>query len=136
MYFWTCQTEEVLAMVEWMRRYNQTAGNRPLLSFTSFDMQTYTVALEKFRRLHKKDCAFGRGNSRIGIRQAAGDRKAWAAQRPSLHGRHGAGHERCEVARIPERQADSVFFARRFSRNAASRTDRGSGITDPRPRHR
>ncbi|MGH7556138.1 MAG: erythromycin esterase family protein [Longimicrobiales bacterium] len=45
MYFWTWQTEEVLAMVEWMRAYNKDAGKRPKLSFTSFDMQTYKVAL-------------------------------------------------------------------------------------------
>jgi erythromycin esterase len=54
MYFWTWQTEEVLAMVEWMRAYNQAAGSRPLVSFTSFDMQTYTVALERVSDYIKK----------------------------------------------------------------------------------
>lgn len=47
MYFWTWDTEEVLAMVEWMRTYNQSAladGRRPV-QFTGFDMQTDTVAL-------------------------------------------------------------------------------------------
>ena len=39
-------TEEVLAMIEWMRAYNQAAG-RPLLTFTSFDMQTPTVAAQR-----------------------------------------------------------------------------------------
>ena len=47
MYFWTWQTEEVLAMVEWMRTYNQAPGKHAILSFTSFDMQTYTVASQK-----------------------------------------------------------------------------------------
>jgi erythromycin esterase len=35
--FWTWTTEEVLAMVEWMRGYNRLHG--PVLSFRGFDMQ-------------------------------------------------------------------------------------------------
>jgi erythromycin esterase len=35
--FWTWRTEEVLAMVEWMREYNRQHG--PVLSFRGFDMQ-------------------------------------------------------------------------------------------------
>ena len=44
MYFWTWNTEEVLAMVEWMRAFNAT-GKGPL-HFTGFDMQTPDVAME------------------------------------------------------------------------------------------
>lgn len=47
MYFWTWQTEEVLAMLEWMRAYNQAPGSHPILSFTSFDMQSYPVARDR-----------------------------------------------------------------------------------------
>ncbi|MGD8414321.1 MAG: erythromycin esterase family protein, partial [Candidatus Latescibacterota bacterium] len=42
MYFWTWNTEEVLAMVEWMRRFN--ASGRGTIQFTGFDMQTPDVA--------------------------------------------------------------------------------------------
>jgi erythromycin esterase len=42
MYFWTWQTEEVLAMVEWMREFNRSGRGR--IQFTGFDMQTWTVA--------------------------------------------------------------------------------------------
>jgi len=42
MYFWTWNTEEVLAMVEWMRAFNASGKGR--LQFTGFDMQTPTVA--------------------------------------------------------------------------------------------
>ena len=42
MYFWTWDTEEVLAMIQWMRQYNQSGKGR--LQFTGFDMQTPTVA--------------------------------------------------------------------------------------------
>ncbi len=42
MYFWTWNTEEVLAMVEWMREANATRDVP--LQFTGFDMQTPTVA--------------------------------------------------------------------------------------------
>lgn len=47
MYFWTWRTQEVLAMVEWMRRFNQAPGNHPILSFTSFDMQYYKFAAQR-----------------------------------------------------------------------------------------
>jgi erythromycin esterase len=41
-YFWTWDTEEVLALVEWMRQYN--AAHPGKLGFVGFDMQTPTVA--------------------------------------------------------------------------------------------
>jgi erythromycin esterase len=47
MRFWTWQTEEVLAMLEWMRAFNQAPGNHPTLSFTSFDMQFWPGAVER-----------------------------------------------------------------------------------------
>lgn len=43
MYFWTWDTEEVLAMVEWMRAFN--ASGRGPLQFTGFDMQFEQVAM-------------------------------------------------------------------------------------------
>lgn len=42
MYFWTWDTEEVLAMIRWMREFNQSGKGR--IQFTGFDMQTPTVA--------------------------------------------------------------------------------------------
>jgi len=54
MYFWTWQTQEVLAMVEWMRAFNQAPGNHPTLSFTSFDMQYYGFAAERVIAFVKK----------------------------------------------------------------------------------
>ena len=42
MYFWTWNTQEVLDMVEWMRKFNQSGRGR--VQFTGFDMQTATVA--------------------------------------------------------------------------------------------
>jgi erythromycin esterase-like protein len=42
MYFWTWTTEEVLAMVEWMRAYNARSDVK--VHFTGFDMQTPNVA--------------------------------------------------------------------------------------------
>lgn len=47
MYFWTWNTMEVLAMVEWMRAWNEKnpeAEGKPRLRFTGFDMQTPDVA--------------------------------------------------------------------------------------------
>ena len=42
MYFWTWSTDEVLAMVEWMRAFNAAGKGR--IEFTGFDMQTPNVA--------------------------------------------------------------------------------------------
>jgi erythromycin esterase-like protein len=42
MYFWTWDTEEVLAMIRWMREFNHSGKGR--VQFTGFDMQTPTVA--------------------------------------------------------------------------------------------
>jgi len=42
MYFWTWDTEEVLAMIRWMRAFNQSGKGR--IQFTGFDMQTPNVA--------------------------------------------------------------------------------------------
>lgn len=47
MYFWTWNTEEMLDLIEWMRSYNQAPGKHPILTFTSFDMQTAHVAAQK-----------------------------------------------------------------------------------------
>ena len=44
MYFWTWNTEEVLAMIEWMRAFN--ASGRGRIEFTGFDMQTARVAVQ------------------------------------------------------------------------------------------
>ena len=43
MYFWTWDTEEVLDMIRWMRRFNETGKGK--LEFTGFDMQTAVVAI-------------------------------------------------------------------------------------------
>jgi len=47
MYFWTWNTQEVLNMIEWMKKYNETATNK--LSFTGFDMQIPDVAVKILR---------------------------------------------------------------------------------------
>ncbi len=44
MYFWTWNTEEVLAMVEWMRAFH--ASGKGTVHFTGFDMQTPDVAMQ------------------------------------------------------------------------------------------
>ena len=39
-YFWTWDTEEVLGMIEWMRRYNADAQHTRKVKFYGFDMQS------------------------------------------------------------------------------------------------
>lgn len=48
MYFWTWNTQEVLAMVEWMRQFNESG--RGHLEFTGFDMQFPSVPAEIVRK--------------------------------------------------------------------------------------
>jgi erythromycin esterase-like protein len=43
MYFWTWDTEEVLAMIRWMREFNKSGKGR--VQFTGFDMQVPDVAV-------------------------------------------------------------------------------------------
>jgi erythromycin esterase-like protein len=47
LYFWTWDTEEVLAMIQWMRDFNRSGKGR--IEFTGFDMQTPTVAVDNVR---------------------------------------------------------------------------------------
>ena len=50
-YFWTWNTEEVLAMIEWMRTWNADPAHKQKIMFAGFDMQTSVVA-------HKNVAAF------------------------------------------------------------------------------
>jgi len=60
MYFWTWDTEEVLAMIRWMRAFNQSGKGR--VQFTGFDMQTPTVAASIVRDFAARyDAAFVAG---------------------------------------------------------------------------
>ncbi len=43
MYFWTWDTQEVLAMIRWMREFNQSGKGR--IEFTGFDMQFPDLAM-------------------------------------------------------------------------------------------
>ena len=44
--FWTWNTQEVLDMIEWMRRHNQDPGGAPRVSFHGFDMQYSRVTMD------------------------------------------------------------------------------------------
>jgi erythromycin esterase len=62
MYFWTWQTEEVLEMVEWMRRHNaepEPQRRGPKVTFTGFDVQTPDVAAQIVKGfVEKADSAY------------------------------------------------------------------------------
>jgi erythromycin esterase len=55
MYFWTWNTQEVLNMITWMRKFNES--RKGIVQFTGFDMQFETVAIDnisKFAEKHDK----------------------------------------------------------------------------------
>lgn len=47
LYFWTWNTEEVLEMIRWMRRYNADPRHERKLKFFGFDMQFPAVAAQR-----------------------------------------------------------------------------------------
>ena len=58
LYFWTWDTEEVLAMIRWMREFNASGKGR--VEFTGFDMQTPDVAMQNARSfVAKHDSGYG-----------------------------------------------------------------------------
>ncbi len=59
MRFWVWDTEEVLDLIRWMRRYNEDPRHQPKLKFYGFDMQFPTLAAKFLVRYFKKvDAAF------------------------------------------------------------------------------
>lgn len=57
MYFWTWNTQEVLNMIEWMRKYNESDKGK--IEFWGFDLQTPTVAMQNVESfIHKYDKKF------------------------------------------------------------------------------
>ena len=48
-YFWTWNTEEVLEMIRWMRRYNADPDHTKKVKFYGFDMQSGTRALKNIQ---------------------------------------------------------------------------------------
>ncbi|MBK8259268.1 MAG: erythromycin esterase family protein [Polyangiaceae bacterium] len=60
--FWTWDTEEVLALVKWMRAYNEDKSHKEKLAFWGFDMQSPAAsALAVIAFFEKADSAFAKG---------------------------------------------------------------------------
>jgi erythromycin esterase len=78
LYFWTWNTEEVLDMIRWMRRYNQDPSHTKKVKFFGFDMQVTRVAVTNVEiYLQKVD----RGQAKVAsailapLSDAAGERE-------------------------------------------------------------
>jgi erythromycin esterase len=54
MYFWSGDTQEMLDLIRWMRRYNENPAHRKKLKFLGFDMQTARVAVANVERYLQK----------------------------------------------------------------------------------
>ena len=55
--FWTWDTEEVLAMIHWMREYNMSVAEPRRIKFYGFDFQQHSQAAEVVLEFLKKDIA-------------------------------------------------------------------------------
>ncbi|UTX50562.1 erythromycin esterase family protein [Chryseobacterium sp. MA9] len=53
MYFWLWQTEETLAFVEWLKKYNE--NNDSKVFFDGFDMQYATGAIDQIRKTYQEN---------------------------------------------------------------------------------
>src|SRR5205823_5183417 len=53
-HFWTWNTEEVLNMIRWMRKYNQDPKHTNKVKFLGFDMQVAYVAVRNAERYLEK----------------------------------------------------------------------------------
>ena len=54
LYFWTWNTDEVLDMIRWMRKYNQDPKHTNKVKFFGFDMQVANVAVRNAERYLEK----------------------------------------------------------------------------------
>jgi len=85
LYFWTWDTEEVLDMIRWMRRYNADPGHPRKVQFCGFDMQFTPAAYRNVKAfLDKVDPEEGRWMeerlSELGQEPVRGVRKPWKWQ--------------------------------------------------------
>lgn len=53
MYFWLWQTEETLAFVEWLKKYNE--DHQPKVFFDGFDMQYAKGAVDQIRKIYQEN---------------------------------------------------------------------------------
>ncbi len=64
LHFWTWNTEEVLAMIRWMRRYNERPGHKRKVKFYGFDMQfPWAAAAGAIRYLETVDADYARASA-------------------------------------------------------------------------
>lgn len=104
-YFWTWNTEEVLALVEWMRQYN--AAHPGTLRFVGFDMQTPEVAARNVVAFLEK------------VDPKAPEREAIA-----MFGRpwHAEAYAELDAAARTERSAALARLTKRFDERRAAWT--------------
>jgi erythromycin esterase len=97
MYFWTWKTEEVLAMVEWMRQYNEQGGH---LEFHGNDMQFPGLAMRTaldFMQAHAPDLA-------------ADAAVPYAEMRGTIRAARNSGGKRAKVSDKVAAAVESVYL--------------------------
>lgn len=116
LYFFTWQTEEILALIEWMRDWNAKRGDREPVRFTGMDMQVAEVAATsaaEFITAHAEDLA-ERAEILVrakGLRRGA-DPKTAEALVVELDALHSALVERREALAKASSDFDAEFAIR------------------------
>jgi erythromycin esterase len=129
MYFWTWNTQEVLDMIEWMRRFNESGRGRIL--FTGFDMQYSPVASGIVREfLGKADSQFAPEGGRLLDRVDAASRRFSATAEDVAAARQVFEHlesgREAYLARFPH---DEVEWAIQNSRITVQNMEEITGAT-------
>ncbi|HEX9943884.1 MAG TPA: erythromycin esterase family protein [Thermoanaerobaculia bacterium] len=129
MYYWTWNTQEVLDMIEWMRRFNQSGKGRIL--FTGFDMQHTRVASGIVRDfLAKADPGYAPEARRLLDRVDAADGRARATAEDVAAARQVAEHLEAWredfLARFPY---DEVEWAVQNARIPLQEMEKLTGVT-------
>ena len=123
MYFWTWSTEEVLAMVEWMRGFNDRHAPEKSIRFTGFDMQTPDVAVqsvvEQLERFDPDLSEAVRGRY-AAITASARPQQDWTSATATLDPSLVAGKKILFKAQLRSQGADHVALWFRADRERSS----------------
>jgi len=144
LYFWTWNTEEVLALIEWMRAWN--ASGRGRVEFWGFDMQNPTVAADSVRAfvaradapfLPALDSAYavgraayesGRGGRPVAPEQARAWRDAAARVLAHLAGQRAAYLARFDTAQVDWAEQNARIVEQAASSNLPDGASRDSSM--------
>lgn len=139
LYFWTWNTEEVLALIQWMRAYNLDPAHVRKLKFYGVDMQTDVVALAQAKawlktvdpaeaeRLEAWELRKSKLSPKWGAKPGAPEQQAWLALSQEMDAMIGRLEARTDGSESFDRQRQNLRVLAQYSRMQG---DAGYGVRD------